>query len=69
MAQIIGYDDSAKQRFTCTGTKTEPGCGAIVEYTKSDIKRYSGRDISGGPDGCEWVDCPGCGKRKVLRSW
>ncbi len=69
MATIIGYDETKKSRFTCTGSVTKPGCGAIVEYTQSDIKTYSGKDYSGGSDGREWVDCPGCSKQYVLRSW
>ena len=69
MATVIGYDEGAKQRFTCKGGRTDPGCGAIVEYTKSDIKEINGTDYSGGSDGCQYVDCPGCGKRYVLKSW
>lgn len=69
MAIVIGEDSSAKSRFTCSGTKTRPGCGAIVEYTQMDIQRYSGRDYSGGSDGREWVVCPRCGKEHTLRSW
>lgn len=69
MATVIGEDQAAKERFTCKGTKTAPGCGAIVEYDRSDIKRYEGRDYSGGADGREWVVCPRCGKEHTLRSW
>lgn len=69
MATVVGQDETAKSRFTCSGTKTDPGCGAIVEYDRSDIKKYSGTDYSGGSDGREWVDCPRCGKGYTLRSW
>lgn len=44
-------------------------CGVTVQFFPVDIKEYSGRDYSGGPDGCEWVDCPNCNERIILRSW
>lgn len=44
-------------------------CGCTIAYVKNDIKSYSGTDISGGPDGCEWVNCPNCHKEITLRSW
>ncbi len=44
-------------------------CGARLEYTPNDVKTYSGTDYSGGPDGMDWVDCPNCNKRAVIRSW
>jgi hypothetical protein len=69
MAIIIGFDESKKEKFTCSGTRTDPGCGAIVVYTKSDILKYEGKDYSGGADGQEWVNCPGCQKKHILRSW
>jgi uncharacterized C2H2 Zn-finger protein len=69
MAQIIGYDQSVKSRFTCKGTSIDPGCGAIVEYTKSDIRKYHGTDYGGGTDGEVYVLCPGCNRKFILRSW
>ena len=44
-------------------------CGAMLEYYPIDVKCYSGTDIGGGPDGCEWVDCPECQSRVNIRSW
>jgi hypothetical protein len=46
-------------------------CGSIIGYYEEDINRYSGRDISGGPDGREWVNCPknNCSGEGVIRSW
>ena len=44
-------------------------CGALLEYTPSEIQKYAGVDISGGPDGMWWINCPQCGKRVVLKSW
>lgn len=48
-----------------------PHCGRTIGYFKSDIKEYHGTDISGGPDGREWIVCPGkgCGEDITLRSW
>ena len=44
-------------------------CGAVLEYTPHEVREYHGKDMSGGPDGQEWIDCPQCGKKVVLRSW
>ena len=44
-------------------------CGATLEYLLIDVKSYHGTGISGGPDGSEWIDCPHCSGRVVLRSW
>jgi hypothetical protein len=63
MAEVVGQAMSVAKRATCHG------CGAVVRYYRNDIRRYEGRDISGGPDGREWVDCPQCSKQITLRSW
>lgn len=56
-------DPAIVKRVSCRG------CGARLEYVPNDVKSYSGTDYGGGPDGMEWVDCPKCGKRAVIRSW
>jgi hypothetical protein len=45
------------------------GCGATLEYVPNDVKSRHGTDYGGGPDGEEWIDCPNCQQRVVLRSW
>jgi hypothetical protein len=44
-------------------------CGATLEYVPNEVKSYHGTDISGGPDGCAWVNCPSCDKPAIIRSW
>lgn len=44
-------------------------CGVKLEYLPIDVKSYHGRDISGGPDGREWIDCPRCHNEVTIRSW
>lgn len=63
MVKVVGYNDAAVKRMTCKG------CAAILEYTPSEVKRIDGHDYSGGSDGIEYVDCPNCGNRAVIRSW
>ena len=63
MAKVVGQDEKAAKRCTCGE------CGAIVEYMKREVQTYSGRDMSGGPDGREWIVCPQCGEDIILRSW
>jgi predicted RNA-binding Zn-ribbon protein involved in translation (DUF1610 family) len=43
-------------------------CGVILKYTPNDVKARHGTDIGGGPDGEEWIDCPSCGKKVIIRS-
>lgn len=47
------------------------GCGAIIEYMPEEVEKYSGRDISGGPDGWERVKCPrpGCPGHGYVSRW
>jgi uncharacterized C2H2 Zn-finger protein len=63
MARVVGFDEAKKLRVTCDN------CTAIVEYTKSEVREVNGTDYSGGADGCEYIFCPNCGKRLILRSW
>lgn len=63
MVAVVGKDDKAVKRVTCRE------CAAILEYTPHEVQRRSGTDISGGPDGEEWVPCPACGGRAIIRAW
>lgn len=63
MVKVVGRDETAVKRITCRG------CASILEYTLSEVKKYSGTDYGGGSDGCEWVDCPSCGYQVVIHSW
>ncbi len=70
MVTVIGVDETAKSRVTCHGhSRTKPGCGSILEYTRADIREYRGTDYSGGPDGRDWIVCPKCGNEITLRAW
>lgn len=64
MARIIEDVPVEEKRAVCRA-----GCGRTVAYVPNDVQSHHGTDISGGPDGSEWINCPGCGKRIVLRSW
>jgi len=63
MVKVVGRDESAVKRVTCRS------CASILEYNLSEVKEYHGKDYSGGSDGMEWVDCPNCGRKAILRSW
>ncbi len=63
MPTVVGFDEKVKKRVTCKN------CSAIIEYVPNDVKHYNGTDYSGGSDGMEWVDCPNCGGKAVIRSW
>lgn len=63
MVKVVGDCLDTPKRITCRT------CAAILEYTLSDIKRIDSKDISGGPDGREWIDCPRCSHVVVIRAW
>ncbi len=63
MAKVVGKDEKALKRITCKH------CAAILEYEQREVKESHGTDYGGGPDGMEWVDCPNCGDKAVIRSW
>jgi hypothetical protein len=63
MARVISEIPRVEKHALCHS------CGCTVAYVKNDIQEYHGTDYSGGPDGQEWINCPGCFKKIVLRSW
>lgn len=65
MIQVVSThpDPSVVKEIVCRH------CGARLKYTPSDVKERHGRDYSGGSDGMEWIDCPPCGQKVVIRSW
>jgi len=65
MVKVIKKDPSAvvKKRKVCEH------CGATLEYVPNDVLERSGKDISGGPDGCKYIVCPNCGKTVILKRW
>ncbi len=61
--EVIGEDPSVLKEISCRG------CGAKLRYGKSDVKERHGTDYSGGPDGEEYIECPRCAHRVIIRSW
>lgn len=45
------------------------GCAAKLHYTENDVQERHGRDYSGGSDGEEYIVCPQCNNKVILRSW
>lgn len=59
--KVVGQDPAVTKRVTCRH------CGAINEYTPTDVRQlYRGRDISGGAEG---FNCGQCQHEVVTRSW
>lgn len=64
MVTVVGRDPAVVKLVTCGK------CASILEYTNSEVQtRNNGKDISGGADGFDYVACPNCGHKVVLRSW
>lgn len=64
MARILKEVPIKEKQAVCNN-----GCGATVAYVPNDVKSWHGTDYSGGPDGEEWIVCPGCGEKITLRRW
>lgn len=56
-------DPSVVKRIVCRN------CGVKLKYTPADVKRIDGLYYAGGPDGFEFIMCPKCERRVVIRSW
>jgi DNA-directed RNA polymerase subunit RPC12/RpoP len=56
-------DPSVIKRAVCKN------CGATLEYVPKDVHRRDGTDYGGGPDGEEWINCPECQTKVILKSW
>lgn len=63
MVNIVGKDNSVVKQITCKG------CASILEYTQVEVKSVHSTDYSGGADGHEYIDCPCCGKKVIIRAW
>lgn len=56
MVQIVGKAKEAVKRVTCRN------CASILEYTMSETRKHTYRDISGCGELDYLITCPGCGK-------
>lgn len=56
-------DPDVVKRISCRN------CGARLEYVPADVKTRNGTDYTGSADGEEYIDCPKCGKRAIIRCW
>lgn len=65
MVKVIstGPDKTVVKQVICRN------CGATLEYTPNEVQSRHGTDYGGGPDGEEWVNCPNCGHKAIIRSW
>jgi hypothetical protein len=64
MAQVVGKDDRAMKRATCSS------CASIVEYAPGEVRTlWSGTDYGGGPDGARGLNCPSCGGQVITERW
>ena len=63
MPTVVGKDSSVMKRAVCRQ------CASIVEYAPIEVKSVNGKDYSGGPDGYDFIDCPCCNSKIILRSW
>jgi len=65
MVKVVdeGPDPSVVKQVVCRN------CGVKLEYVPMEVKKYSGTDMAGGPDGREWIDCPKCNHEVILDAW
>ena len=64
MPTVVGFDNTVKQRYTCSC------CGAINEIIKNEIRTlYSGKDYGGGTDVQKGFNCANCGEKVITEWW
>ncbi len=61
--QVVERPSHPPKRIVCKN------CGCTCSYIDADVQKYSGTDMSGGPDGREWITCAGCNDNIIIRSW
>ena len=55
MATVVGIDTQNVKRTSCRK------CASIIEYTESETRQVTSRDISGVSDTSHILTCPKCG--------
>lgn len=63
MVKILGDAPEATKQIVCRN------CATLLEYTQSEVLQYRGKDMSGGADGRDWIDCPKCDAQVTIKSW
>lgn len=62
MVQIVGKDPAAVKRATCRS------CSSILEYTLSEVQKYTAYDYGGGSDIVRYITCPCCSSKVNVNS-
>jgi predicted nucleic-acid-binding Zn-ribbon protein len=55
MVEIVGVDNTKVLRVTCGN------CASMLQYTRSETRRETYRDYTGGSDTYDILKCPKCG--------
>ena len=64
MVEVVGKDASMAKQATCRN------CSSILKYLPIDVTTVNnGRDISGGASGHDYINCPSCSHKVIVRSW
>lgn len=61
MVKVVGRDETVVKRVTCRS------CASILEYTKSEVKKFTSYDYGGGSDINYYIDCPSCEQKAYTR--
>lgn len=64
MARVLNNTPVTEATIVCHN-----GCKLLLAYVPNDVLRRDGTDYAGGPDGEEYIICPNCAKKVVIRSW
>lgn len=63
MVKVVGRDAAAVKRVTC------PGCASVLEYTLSEVKKFTSYDYGGGSEIVSYITCPSCSHQVYVRSY
>ncbi len=63
MARVIGEAPEMLKQATCGQ------CAARLEYTRGEVETITGKDYDGGTSVTEYIKCPRCAAKVVVRSY
>ena len=63
MVQVVGKSDKFVKEVVCRN------CSSELRYTNSDVHTVHSKDYGGGADGQEYIRCPACVHKVVLKAW
>ena len=63
MPKVVGKDEKHIRRCSCKH------CASILEFTNSEVTKYTAKDYGGGSDTYRYILCPNCSERVYVEEY